>query len=46
MGEYALRTEDFIKKIEGANVSVSDITIRGNTLEDVFICLTGRGLRH
>ena len=31
--------------IEAAGGTVSDITIRGNTLEDVFIYLTGRALR-
>jgi ABC-2 type transport system ATP-binding protein len=31
--------------IEGAGGSVCDVTIRGNTLEDVFIYLTGRALR-
>jgi hypothetical protein len=31
--------------VEGAGGGVSDITIHGNTLEDVFICLTGRELR-
>jgi ABC-2 type transport system ATP-binding protein len=36
---------EIIKVIEGAGGTVSDITIRGNTLEDVFIYLTGRALR-
>lgn len=36
---------ELIALIEGAGGSVSDITIRGNTLEDVFIYLTGRALR-
>jgi ABC-2 type transport system ATP-binding protein len=34
-----------IDLIEGAEGSVLDISIRGNTLEDVFIYLTGRDLR-
>jgi ABC-2 type transport system ATP-binding protein len=36
---------ELINLIEGASGEVSDITIRGNTLEDVFIYLTGRALR-
>ena len=39
------RLADVIDLIEGAGGSVSDITIRGNTLEDVFIYLTGKALR-
>lgn len=39
------RLPDVINLIEDAGGSVSDITIRGNTLEDVFIYLTGRALR-
>jgi ABC-2 type transport system ATP-binding protein len=34
-----------IDVVEGAGGKISDITIRGNTLEDVFIYLTGRALR-
>jgi ABC-2 type transport system ATP-binding protein len=34
-----------IDAVEGVGGSISDITIRGNTLEDVFIYLTGRALR-
>ena len=34
-----------IDVVEGAGAKISDITIRGNTLEDVFIYLTGRALR-
>jgi ABC-2 type transport system ATP-binding protein len=36
---------ELIGLIEGAGGSVCDVTIRGNTLEDVFIYLTGRALR-
>jgi ABC-2 type transport system ATP-binding protein len=36
---------ELIDLVERAGGSVSDITIRGNTLEDVFIYLTGRALR-
>lgn len=36
---------ELIDLVEDAGGSVSDITIRGNTLEDVFIYLTGRALR-
>jgi ABC-2 type transport system ATP-binding protein len=36
---------EIIEVVEGAGGSISDITIRGNTLEDVFIYLTGRALR-
>ncbi|MGZ4934889.1 MAG: ABC transporter ATP-binding protein [Halobacteriota archaeon] len=39
------RLPDVIDLIEGAGGKVSDISIRGNTLEDVFIYLTGRALR-
>ena len=39
------RLPDVIDLIEGAGGKVSDVTIRGNTLEDVFIYLTGRALR-
>jgi len=34
-----------IDAVESVGGSISDITIRGNTLEDVFIYLTGRALR-
>jgi ABC-2 type transport system ATP-binding protein len=34
-----------IRSIEEMGVSILDTSIRGNTLEDVFIHLTGRGLR-
>lgn len=51
-GKVAVRALDATNKlpqvinaIEGANGRVADITIRGNTLEDVFIYLTGRALR-
>jgi ABC-2 type transport system ATP-binding protein len=36
---------ELINLIEGAGGKVSDITIRGNTLDDVFIYLTGKALR-
>jgi ABC-2 type transport system ATP-binding protein len=36
---------ELIDLIEGAGGGVSDITVSGNTLEDVFIFLTGRELR-
>jgi ABC-2 type transport system ATP-binding protein len=36
---------ELLDLIEGAGGKMSDITIRGNTLEDVFIYLTGRALR-
>jgi len=36
---------ELIGVIEGVGGSVCDVTIRGNTLEDVFIYLTGRALR-
>ena len=39
------RLPDIINLIESACEIVSDITIHGNTLEDVFIHLTGRALR-
>jgi len=34
-----------IEHVEAENARISDISIRENTLEDVFIYLTGRGLR-
>lgn len=36
---------EIIKRIDAPRTRVSDISIRENTLEDVFIYLTGRGLR-
>jgi ABC-2 type transport system ATP-binding protein len=36
---------EIINVVEGAGGSIPDITIRGNTLEDVFIFLTGDALR-
>jgi ABC-2 type transport system ATP-binding protein len=36
---------EIISRIESVGGAVSDISIRGNTLEDVFIYLTGRELR-
>ena len=41
----ASRLPDVIALIESAGGRVSDVTIHGNTLEDVFISLTGRALR-
>jgi ABC-2 type transport system ATP-binding protein len=41
----ASRLPRVISLIEGGGGRVSDITIHGNTLEDVFIHLTGRALR-
>lgn len=48
----SLRGENILEKISGIveiikrnNVSVDDIKVRKKTLEDVFIQLTGRGLR-
>ena len=36
---------EIINVVEGAGGSIPDITIRGNTFEDVFIFLTGEALR-
>jgi len=36
---------EIIERVEAINARISDISIRENTLEDVFIYLTGRGLR-
>jgi ABC-2 type transport system ATP-binding protein len=41
----ASKLPGIIDVVEGAGGGISDITIRGNTLEDVFIYLTGRALR-
>jgi len=41
----ANKLPQMIDLIESANGNVLDISIRGNTLEDVFIYLTGRDLR-
>ncbi len=41
----ASKLPELVDLIEGAGGSVCDVTIRGNTLEDVFIYLTGRALR-
>ena len=41
----ASKLPQMIDLIESANGNVLDISIRGNTLEDVFIYLTGRDLR-
>jgi ABC-2 type transport system ATP-binding protein len=41
----ASKLPEMIALIEGAKGHVLDISIRGNTLEDVFIYLTGRELR-
>jgi ABC-2 type transport system ATP-binding protein len=36
---------EILERVDGMRARVSDIAIRENTLEDVFIYLTGRGLR-
>ncbi len=36
---------EIIERVEARDAHVSDMSIRENTLEDVFIYLTGRGLR-
>jgi ABC-2 type transport system ATP-binding protein len=36
---------EIIERVDATRTRVSDISIRENTLEDVFIYLTGRGLR-
>jgi len=41
----ASKLPQMIDLIESANGNVLDVSIRGNTLEDVFIYLTGRDLR-
>jgi ABC-2 type transport system ATP-binding protein len=41
----ASKLPEIIALVEGAKGHVLDISIRGNTLEDVFIYLTGRELR-
>jgi len=41
----ASKLPQMIELIESTNGNVLDISIRGNTLEDVFIYLTGRDLR-
>jgi hypothetical protein len=39
------KSPEIINVVEDAGESIPDITIRGNTLEDVFIFLTGGALR-
>lgn len=34
-----------VERVQKAGVEIQDVKYRGNTLEDVFIALTGRGLR-
>jgi ABC-2 type transport system ATP-binding protein len=34
-----------MEKLETVEVSIADLSVRQNTLEDVFINLTGTGLR-
>ncbi|MGZ4904677.1 MAG: ABC transporter ATP-binding protein [Halobacteriota archaeon] len=41
----ASKLPELVELIEGSGGQISDVTIRGNTLEDVFIYLTGRALR-
>jgi ABC-2 type transport system ATP-binding protein len=36
---------EILERVDAMHARVSDIAIRENTLEDVFIYLTGRGLR-
>jgi len=43
--DLARRLPDLLAKIEAAGGAVADVRYRGTTLEDVFISLTGRGLR-
>jgi len=39
------RLPQIVKEAEAAGAAVEDLRYRGNSLEDVFIALTGRGLR-
>jgi len=39
------RIPDLLERLRAAGVTVADLTARQKTLEDVFIALTGRGLR-
>jgi ABC-2 type transport system ATP-binding protein len=39
------RLPEIIERVDATHARVSDISLRENTLEDVFIYLTGRGLR-
>jgi len=39
------RLPDLLDRLRAHGVTVSDLTVRQKTLEDVFIALTGRGLR-
>jgi len=34
-----------MERVEGIGVRIADLSVRQNTLEDVFIELTGTGLR-
>lgn len=43
--ELAAHLPEFLKGLESAGVEARDVTVRKPTLEDVFISLTGRGLR-
>ncbi len=43
--DVARRLPDIFEALDRANVRVSDVSLRRNTLEDVFISLTGRKLR-
>lgn len=43
--DLASRFASIIRVVENAGAKIEDITYRGNTLEDVFISLTGRALR-
>jgi len=39
------RLPDLLERFRAQGVTVADLTVRQKTLEDVFIALTGRGLR-
>ena len=43
--DLARQFPTLLAKVQGAGGAVADVRYRGNTLEDVFLALTGRGLR-
>jgi len=43
--DVASKIPEILRVLEGAGARVSDLSLRRNTLEDVFITLTGRRLR-
>jgi ABC-2 type transport system ATP-binding protein len=43
--DLSARLPEVLRRIEGSGVQVGSIHMRANTLEDVFLSLTGRGLR-